>query len=112
MKWPFSRAKNRSGWDQAAADEFIGATVLVRITYNQPEGAEPSEFFGTVLSADRLDGITLRLEGNRAGEVYTLPPDLRSFFPAEEGSYRLRTTGEIVVDPDYTATWTINAPSH
>ena len=45
------------------------------------------------------------------GELLTLPPDLRPFQPAPAGSYRLRSTGEVVLDPDYLATWTIRRPA-
>ena len=54
------------------------------------------QFFGTVMGADPDEGITLRLEGSRWGELYTLPPDLRAFFAAPPGTYRLRETGEVV----------------
>ncbi len=70
------------------------------------------QFYGTVMSADPEEGITLRLAGSRSGEVYTLPPDLRAFFPARPGSYRLRGTGEVVIDPDYTTTWDLTPPRH
>jgi hypothetical protein len=36
------------------------------------------------------------------GQVYTLPPALDAFFPAPKGSYTLRETGEVVIDPDHT----------
>jgi hypothetical protein len=50
------------------------------------------------------------LAGARAGETYGLPPDLRSLKPAPAGEYRLRSTHEIVRDPDYLATWVIEQP--
>lgn len=112
MRWPFRKAESRPAWDQAAANKFVGSTVLVGITYDEPEGERLSQFFGTVMSVNAREGITLRLEGSRADEVYTLPPDLRPFFPARAGSYRLRETGEVVNDPDYTATWAITPPTN
>jgi hypothetical protein len=84
--------------------------VLVGLTFNEPDGPQLDQFFGTVMSTDPDEGITLRLEGSRSGEVYTLPPDLRAFFPAAPGSYRLRDTGEVVEDPDYTTTWERTPP--
>ena len=63
--------------------------------------------FGRVASADR-SGIAIRLDGQRAGEIFNLPPDLRSFERASPGEYRLKSTGEMVVDPDYLCTWTIH----
>lgn len=63
-----------------------------------------------MIEADPGEGIALRLEGARAGETYRLPPDLRAFAPAPPGEYRLRETGEVVVDPDYTTSRTIDPP--
>jgi hypothetical protein len=36
------------------------------------------------------------------GDIFTLPPALEAFAPAPPGEYRLRSTGEVVVDPDFT----------
>ena len=110
MKWPFRTHDGRPPWDHAQAEKLIGATVLVGLTFNEPTGRRQEQFYGTVMSTDSAEGITLRLEGNRLGEVYTLPPDLRSLFPARPGSYRLRETGEVLVDPDYTTTWESTPP--
>jgi len=49
----------------------------------------------------------LSLEGQRTGEEYNLPPDTRSFRRAGPGEYRLRSTGETVIDPDFTVTFSI-----
>jgi hypothetical protein len=35
---------------------------------------------------------------------------MRAFQPAPPGEYRLKSTGEIVVDPDLLSTWTIRRP--
>lgn len=64
------------------------------------------------MSLDPEEGVTLRLEGSRTGELFILPPDLRGFFPARRGSYRLRQSGETVIDPDYTTTWNMTPPGH
>ena len=42
-------------------------------------------------------------------ETYTLPPDLRNYEPAAPGEYRLRSTGEVVADPDFISNWTITS---
>ncbi|MBN7463153.1 hypothetical protein I3U64_23750, partial [Mycobacteroides abscessus subsp. abscessus] len=41
-------------------------------------------------------------------ETFTLPPAPESFSPAAPGEYRLRSTGEVITDPDYLATWTVD----
>lgn len=112
MRRPFRKRDNRPPWDHAQAEKLRGSTVLVGLTLNEPSGQRLEQFYGTVMSADPIEGITMRLEGSRSGEVYTLPPDLRAFFPAKPGTYRLRETRETVVDPDYTATWEFTSPRH
>jgi len=49
---------------------------------------------------------------NRAngGGEFSLPPDVTSLQPAKPGTYKLRSSGEVVVNPDYVCTWTINEP--
>jgi hypothetical protein len=106
MKSPFHRSDGPPAWDHARAEKLLGSTVLVGLTYEEPAGQRQEQFYGTVMAADPEDGITLRLEGSRSGEFYTLPPALQALFPAKPGEYRLRETGEVVVDPDYTTTWT------
>lgn len=112
MKWPFTKSDGRPEWDHAQAAKLLGSTVLVGLTFEEPAGQRQEQFFGTVMSADPHEGITLRLEGSRSGEFYTLPPDVRSFSPARPGECRLRSTGEVVVDPDYTTTWTSTRLPH
>jgi hypothetical protein len=51
----------------------------------------------------------MRLHGSE--EEFTLPPILEAFEPAEPGEYRLRSTGEVVVDPDVLAKFRISAPA-
>ena len=52
-------------------------------------------------------GIVIRLAD---GSTYRLPPDLRGIKQASPGTYRLRSTGEEVHDPDFFYTWTITRP--
>lgn len=95
-------------WNEAFAQGIEGAVVLVAFTHHEPAGNRREEFYGTVMRADLHDGVMLRLEGARAGEIVRLPPDPGGFMPAEPGSYHLETTGEWVDDPDYTAAWTLS----
>jgi len=99
-------------WDTGRAASLDGALVLVGITLESPEGARLSQFYGTVVEVDAVKGVTLRLEGTRSDETYRLPPDLDAFTPAPPGEYRLRATGEVVTDPDFTTQWTITPPAN
>jgi hypothetical protein len=93
-------------WDEAFAERLLGAVVLVGITRIASTGETQEQVYGTVERAD-AGGIDIRLAGSRSGETFFLPPDPRAFFPAQPGSYRLRGTGEVIENPDYTTTWTV-----
>jgi hypothetical protein len=92
--------------DPARAGEYVGKRVLVGITYVGSDGSEidQAQWHGVIEGVDPM--LTIRLGQD---ELRTLPPHIRK---APPGEYRLRSTGEIVPDPDFLATWTIevNAP--
>jgi hypothetical protein len=97
-------------WDASFANTLPGQLVLVGLAYFVADAEDPFEqqqLFGRVVSIDEHEGILLSLEGQRTGEQFNLPPDTRSFQHAVSGEYRLRSTGEVVVDPDFTVTFSI-----
>jgi hypothetical protein len=102
-----------SRWDDALADDLPGKLVLVGLTYFDSSGrfVEEQQFFGRVVFAHPTNGILLNLEGRRAGEQYTLPPDMRSLRRSSAGAYRLRSTGEVVVDADFTVIFSFHQQS-
>ena len=97
-------------WDETLAARIIGKTLLVGITLTDPDGsvAEDSEFHGIIIAADRRRGIAIACQGANLGRRCTMPPVLEALEPAEPGTYRLRTTAETLVDPDYTMMWTVS----
>ena len=84
-------------------DELIGKTVLIGITRLGPAGEviEQRQLVGTFESMDMVIHIALK-----NGEDFVLPPDLTAFQRAQPGTYRLRSTGEEIENPDYTSLWT------
>lgn len=98
-------------WDDGKASEFIGKRVLVGITYLDAaeKVIEQKQFHGFVVRANRKEGVVLSLASN--GKELKLPPSTRVLELAAPGEYRLRSTGEIVVDPDYTCTWSVKKPT-
>lgn len=92
--------------------ELVGKYVLVGLTRRDMRGTMlgQEQLHGRVTIANPTEGLTLKLEGANAGRTFSLPPDLRSFKPADPGEYRLRSTGEVVHDPDFLATWVIDQP--
>ena len=87
--------------DDAKAEEMIGKVVLVGVTRyggdGQVKGLE--QYAGTVLRISADEGVVLADEND--GHERYLPPMLDQYQPAEPGEYRMRTSGMIVVDPDY-----------
>ena len=85
--------------------DLFGKTILVGITYytNDNEFIEQKQYWGTVIEANDSQ-ILFR---QKSGDVFGLPPDLSSTKLAPKGEYRLLSTGEIVIDPDFTSTWNV-----
>lgn len=91
----------------AKAESLVGKTVLVGLTYvnARDEAVEQRQYHGVIERADERERFAVRRADT--GELEWLPPDLRAFEAAFRGEYRLRSTGEAVVDPDLLSTWTI-----
>ena len=86
-----------------SSENFVGKTFLVGITDYNSNGSAVSQtqFCGTV-EAVFQNGILLHLPD---GSTYMLPPDLSSTSPAQPGSYRLSSTGEVIENPNYLSVW-------
>ena len=89
----------------------MGKTVLVGLTYlgRTDEVVVQVQLHGKVSRISPHYGIGVTRAGT--GELFWLPPDLRAFEDADPGEYRLRSTGEVLVNPDLISTWTISAPA-
>jgi hypothetical protein len=109
-------AEDLPTWDDDRARGLIGKTVLLGLTFATADGdvVEQVQRHGVVEHADPEKGIGVRLIGPGQqwhGELYELPADLRPFSEAAPGSYRLRSTGETIVNPNLTSTWEIRSPT-
>ena len=84
----------------------LGKRVLIGVTHRtlDDEVASLEEFHGVVVRVNLDEGLVLKLS---TGSERTIPPDLSRLEPAFPGEYRLKSTGEVVVDPDFTAMWTV-----
>jgi L-ascorbate metabolism protein UlaG (beta-lactamase superfamily) len=93
----------------ALAEYYTGKHILVGITYKDAKGkvTEQVQFDGHVARINEGEGIVI-FRRDTAAE-FTLPPDLSSLRPAGPGEYRLRSTGEVIKDPDLLTSWTIDA---
>ena len=100
-------------WDEGFAQLLLKARVLVGLTHQTGDGVfeRQEQFFGVVVKVEQDQGIALALEGVRGGETYWLPPQTSIFETAKPGVYRLRSTGEEVIDPDYLVSWIVTQAS-
>jgi hypothetical protein len=87
---------------------YIGKHLLAGLTYVDADGqiVRQSQLHGNIT---RITAEGIFFEQPDGGEL-SLPPDLDSLQPARPGTYRLRTTGEVVTNPDFVSSWTIKAP--
>ena len=95
-------------WDEAKAEWLIGKYALVGVSFTEA-GAERSEqYHGRIVAADRKDGISVACEGFWQGKTFVIPPSTSVVLPANPGEYKLRATGETIINPDVLTTWRID----
>lgn len=102
-------------WDQEKADWLIGKYVLVGMTYYAADGVtvEPvAQYHGRIVSADCERGFLIACEGRWKGQTMGLPPFSGAFEKASPGEYKLKSTDEVVIDPDVLATWALHPPKN
>lgn len=95
--------------DEDFAAELIGTHLLVGITHVDHRGncVRLEQFHGRVIRANLEEGVVLV---DSAGAEHWIPLDREAFRPADPGTYRLRSTGEVIVDPAWLSTWTVHPP--
>ncbi|MCJ2032786.1 hypothetical protein [Methylobacterium sp. J-068] len=97
-------------WDEDFADQLVGATLFVGVTYLDHEGTliRRQQVFGRVETVDAEAGITIQpFDG---GDPFTMVPILEAIEPANPGSYRLSDEHPAVENPDYTVIFSLTAP--
>ena len=97
-------------FDEEKAKAIIGKHLLVGVTHrnHRDEVTGIEQFHGEIIRASREGGIILRISGT--GEERWVPPDLSRLETAAPGNYRLKGSGEVVVDPDFLSTWAVYPP--
>lgn len=93
------------------SSRWIGKTVLIGLSYEDETGHihRREQLWGEIASVDPHSGFTIQLKGAYAGYTYPLPPEPRGLKVARRGEYRLKATGELLVDPDFVSTWVVSA---
>jgi len=108
QKMSTDKPNNEGFISEHESAELIGKHIVVGLTHVDAD-QKPMRFtqlHGFVVRVNRVEGIVLEQPD---GSEYKLPPSLEGFQKAPEGmACTLRSTGEIVEDPDYVVTYTVN----
>lgn len=84
-----------------------GKVFLIGLTFIDEDG-NIIEQYQTSGIVDRLtDKRFLRFQRND-GSVFQLPYDKSSIKEAAKGEYTEKSTGNVIINPDYITTWTID----
>jgi hypothetical protein len=89
------------------ARQIQGKHFLVGIAYvdANEKPMRLIERHGVAVRANGKEGIVIR---ESDGTEFAAPPTIAWFEKAPAGAYTLRSTGEVVVDPDYVGTFIVN----
>lgn len=98
-------------WDNERAKWLVGKHALVGVTHLATDGktvVNKEQFHGMIMTATEGFGIeVVCLSGANEGQTLTLPPVTAAYQNAKPGNYRLKSTGEVVANPDVTVSWTV-----
>ncbi len=100
-------------WDDDRARSLIGKFVPIGVGRYEADGGalvDQQQIHGVHQATDPVAGITVALRGDKDGETTILPPFLPAFEDEPPVEYRLRETGEVIVDPDLTTAWKLVRP--
>ena len=86
-------------------DELLGKTILAGLTYYSANNVfvEQKQVWGKVIKADE-SGLEIQQNDRN---IFGLPPDLTAIDCAAPGEYSLKSTGEVVKNPDYLVTYSV-----
>jgi hypothetical protein len=93
--------------EQIEPSEIDGRVILVGLTRYQSDGGYTQEQFVGVADVEDRETYALVRVSCDDGVVRDYPFDARSLKRAPAGEYRLRSTGQVVKDPDFLMTWTV-----
>lgn len=93
--------------DQEKAAAMVGKHLLVGISHMNTDDSihAVEQFHGPILRINNEEGLVFMRMDN--GKEMSLPPDLDAYEPAEKGEYALKSTGEVISNPDLIAAWSL-----
>lgn len=84
---------------------IIGKTIIVGITYMDKEEKiiKMIQYYGKIITADKEQGIVIKDSVSK--EIFAVPPELSAIKIATPGEYILKSTGRVILNPDFLTTW-------
>ena len=97
-------------FDHSLAGSYIGKNLLFGITYcdHNENVLRQTQNYGEIIEINE-HVMLVKLQGS--DETFTLPPFVAELEPAPEGEYKLRSTGQIIVNPDLLGRFQVIAPA-
>lgn len=94
-----------SNYDETFAQSLIGKYVIVGYTHKKDDGTvvKYEQEHGVIIRVNEHEGVVIKPPKEKY--TFTLPPDFRSFEAAKPGKYTLKSTGEVITNPDYLVYW-------
>jgi len=95
--------------DEDPAEAYLGKLLLIGLSILDEDDVllERFETYGPIVVADAQQIVIEKADGSGR---YAIPPVYDSLEEAEPGDYRLRSSGETVSNPDFTASFDIICP--
>ena len=95
--------------DAEQVQQFLNKHIIIGITIVDHENnlVEQFQLHGDIVRIS-LEECCIVVKLNNSDDEYTLPPDLSAIEEAPPGEYRLRSTGEVVTNPDFMTSWTVH----
>lgn len=90
---------------QITFETILNKIMLIGISYvnESKEIIKQVQFAGKIVEASQEKGIIVKtVQDNRS---ILLPPDLSAIQQADPGEYKLKSTGEVILNPDLISTW-------
>ena len=102
-------------WDAERAAWLLGRQVLVGVTHLAPNGKSvvgKEQFLGLIMAATEGVGVqVVCLTGDNEGKTVMLPPVTAAYQNAKPGTYKLKSTGQVIINPEVTVSWTVTQKS-
>lgn len=89
-------------------DELMGKVLLIGLSYYSQGGKfiEDKQLYGRIKQSNESCITIMQVNG----EEFSIPPDLSAIEIAAPGDYTLRSTNEVVRNPDYLASYSVTLP--